>query len=90
MCEFVSTSASSYIKHIESKHQPKKEENVEECFLSCDKCDFKAATEKEVKNHLDIIHRLKVKETLTGTRKKSTGKLCIYWNRGHCSFAILY
>ena len=86
MCEFVSTSTSSYIKHIESKHQTKKKEIFEDYCLSCDKCDFKTATEKEFKNHLETIHRLKVKETLTGTRKNNTGKLCMYWNRGHCSF----
>ena len=49
MCEFISTSTSSYIKHIESKYQTKKKEDFEDCCLSCDKCDFKTATEKELK-----------------------------------------
>ena len=86
ICSFVAASPRMYIKHIESKHQPQGKNNSEEYCLPCEKCKFVAKTEEEFKYHLERIHNLKVKENLQETRTNSKGKLCIYWNRGHCSF----
>ena len=81
ICDFVASSTRMYTKHIESKHQPKVVNNSNEMCLPCEKCSFVAKT--EFKCHLEERHGLKVKEE---TKNNSSGKLCIYWNRGHCSF----
>ena len=87
ICDFVAASTRMYIKHIESKHQSKEKDNSNtEYCLPCEKCKFVAKTEEEFKCHLERIHSLKVKENMQETRKNSKAKLCVYWNRGHCSF----
>ena len=86
ICEFTSVSADEFINHIESKHQ-KNEQNRAKIQYSCGKFDFKAVEESNFKKHLELAHKLNVGGWSTLDRSKSK-KLCIYWNRGHCSYNL--
>ena len=84
ICEFTSVSADDFINHIENKHK-KNGQNRAKIQYSCGKCDFKAVEESSFKKHLELAHKLNVGGWSTVNSSKSK-KLCIYWNRGHCSY----
>ena len=84
MCDFTSISADDFIKHIETKHQ-KKADNCKVIEYKCGRCDYEGRSEEQFKRHLEIAHSLNV----GGFTKVNNGKfkrLCINWNRGHCSY----
>ena len=78
LCNFTSTSADDFIKHIESKHQ---KTNV----YPCDRCDYEGKSEEQFKRHLDSVHNLNTRGFSTVSHAKNSNKLCINWNRGHCT-----
>ena len=87
ICKFIASSTTMYVKHIETKHQTKDNaSNTEESCFSCDKCNFTAVTEREFKSHLEHTHRLRVKENRQNSMMNTEARLCIYWNRGRCSY----
>ena len=60
ICNFKSSFAKDFIKHIETKHQNKTNKESVKPQYNCDKCDYKGTGEQQVKKHLEVAHKLNV------------------------------
>ena len=61
------------------KHQKK-------ANYACERCDFIASSEEHFKKHLELAHDFNVRRFTKVSHAKKSNKLCINWNRGHCTF----
>ena len=81
MCNFNLVFAEDFINHIETKHQKKADYRE----YTCDRCDYVGRSEEQFKKHLEVAHDLNV-GGFTKVSNSNAKKLCINWNRGHCTF----